>query len=108
MNYSGTTITAIGIGTNIFMAAAIAPMSAPALTVLGIMFFEHAGQATTRHHGDLAQMNCIAVIIGNVISAIHSVEKPVDAPVTVYVPMPEGSSSDAPVIKPGPRMLSTC
>src|SRR5438552_10077190 len=52
-----------------------------------------------------AQVNCTAVIIGNVISAVHSVAKPNDAPATAYVPMPEGSSSDAPVIKPGPRTI---
>jgi hypothetical protein len=45
-------------------------------------------------------------IIGSVKSAVHSVEKPREAPATAYVPMPDGSSSDAPVMRPGPRILS--
>src|SRR5205085_4652073 len=51
----------------------------------------------------LAQMNWTAAIRGKVKSAIQSVEKPNDAPAIEYVPMPEGSSSEAPVMSPGPR-----
>src|SRR4051794_31248602 len=50
-----------------------------------------------------AQTNCTTYIIGNVNNAVHSVEKPSAAPACAYVPMPDGSSSDAPVIRPGPR-----
>jgi hypothetical protein len=32
-------------------------------------------------------------------------ENPNDAPAKAYVPMPDGASSDAPVINPGPRIL---
>src|SRR5712671_1991639 len=53
----------------------------------------------------LAQMNCTAAIIGSVTGAIQSVAKPNDAPAWVYVPMPDGSSSEAPVISPGPRAI---
>src|SRR5947209_3645232 len=51
----------------------------------------------------LAQMNWTATIRGKVKSAIQSVEKPRLAPAIEYVPMPEGSSSEAPVISTGPR-----
>src|SRR5260370_21602557 len=53
----------------------------------------------------LAQMNCTEAISGKLISAVHSVPKPNDAPATAYVPMPDGSSSEAPVMSPGPRIL---
>src|SRR5437016_10321170 len=53
----------------------------------------------------LAHMNSTAVIIGKVASAVQRIENPSDAPATAYVPMPEGSSSDAPVIRPGPRIF---
>src|SRR6266850_1695977 len=46
-------------------------------------------------------------ISGKVRSAVHSVCSPRVAPATAYVPMPLGSSSDAPVTKPGPRILPT-
>jgi hypothetical protein len=48
-------------------------------------------------------MPCTTAIIGVVSRASHSIENPVLAPATEYVEMPEGSSSAAPVIKPGPR-----
>src|SRR5262245_46326754 len=50
-----------------------------------------------------AQMNWIAHIIGNVAAAVHSGASPSEAPACAYVPIPEGSSSDAPVTRPGPR-----
>jgi len=53
-----------------------------------------------------AQVNCTAVIIGKVMSAVHNAPNPNDAPATAYVPMPEGSSSDAHVINPGPRIIN--
>src|SRR5437764_7424698 len=39
--------------------------------------------------------------------AVQSVAKPSDAPACVYVPIPDGSSSEAPVINPGPRIIRT-
>ena len=53
----------------------------------------------------LAQVSKTAIINGKVNKAVHSVAKPSDAPATAYVPIPEGSSSEAPVISPGPRSL---
>src|SRR6266852_689077 len=50
-----------------------------------------------------AHINWTAAIRGNVSSAIHSVPYPYAAPATEYVEIPEGSSSAAPVISPGPR-----
>jgi hypothetical protein len=41
---------------------------------------------------------------GNVIIAIQRVAKPKPAPAWEYVAIPEGSSSLAPVITPGPSM----
>src|SRR4030088_3559357 len=46
-----------------------------------------------------------AAISGKVRSAIQSVWSPRLAPATAYVPIPLGSSSDAPVMKPGPRIM---
>src|SRR5712664_4780280 len=50
----------------------------------------------------LAQVSCTEAINGQVNRAVQSVVKPREAPATAYVPMPEGSSSDAPVTSPGP------
>src|ERR1700690_1305230 len=47
-----------------------------------------------------------AVIIGSIATVVQSVAKPYWAPACAYVPMPDGSSSDAPVIRPGPRTLN--
>ncbi len=44
----------------------------------------------------------IAAISGKVNSMTQHIEKPNCAPAWEYVAMPEGSSSDAPVIRPGP------
>src|SRR5207245_6807064 len=52
-----------------------------------------------------AQMFWTAAMSGKVSSAVQSVCNPSVAPATAYVPMPLGSSSDAPVMKPGPRIL---
>src|ERR1035437_4733871 len=46
-----------------------------------------------------------AVCMGSIAMVVQSVAKPYCAPAWAYVPMPEGSSSDAPVIRPGPRAL---
>ena len=46
-----------------------------------------------------------AAFNGYMSSAVHRVWRPSVAPATAYVPMPLGSSSDAPVMKPGPRIL---
>src|SRR5438105_2124481 len=53
----------------------------------------------------LAQVSRAAIINGNVNKAVQSVAKPSEAPATAYVPMPEGSSSEAPVTSPGPSRL---
>ena len=42
------------------------------------------------------------IISGSVRTAVHSVAYPSAAPACEYVPIPDGSSSDAPVISPGP------
>jgi hypothetical protein len=42
--------------------------------------------------------------MGVEIKATQSIEYPVAAPATEYVDIPEGSSSAAPVINPGPKM----
>src|SRR5437867_3908506 len=47
-------------------------------------------------------MNWTTAISGNVKSAVHSVANPNEAPAMTQVPTPEGSSSEAPVMKPGP------
>ena len=36
--------------------------------------------------------------MGRVTRAVHNVENPSEAPVTAYVPIPDGSSSEAPTI----------
>jgi hypothetical protein len=38
--------------------------------------------------------------------ANHSIPRPNFAPAWEYVAIPEGSSSDAPVIRPGPKNLN--
>ena len=50
-------------------------------------------------------MYCTDDIKGKVTRAIHKVANPNEAPAMAYVPIPEGSSSEAPVIKPGPRIF---
>jgi hypothetical protein len=42
---------------------------------------------------------------GNVMSAVQRVESPYAAPACEYVAIPEGSSSLAPVTRPGPRIF---
>jgi hypothetical protein len=48
-------------------------------------------------------MNWTAAIKGNEKSAVHRGRYPNNAPATEYVEMPDGSSSAAPVTRPGPR-----
>lgn len=48
-----------------------------------------------------AHINCTAPINGHVMRAVHSIAVPICAPAIDYVAMP-GSSSAAPVIRPGP------
>ena len=62
---------------------------------------KHSGQAFAGHHADPRAHALHHRHHGVVISASHSIE-PVLAPATEYVEMPDGSSSAAPVIKPGP------
>src|SRR5580765_4182930 len=49
-----------------------------------------------------AHINWTAVINGNENSAVQSGAYPKAAPTTEYVEIPDGSSSAAPVIRPGP------
>src|SRR5947207_12139530 len=48
-------------------------------------------------------MYCTASISGKDHRDNHNGARPSDAPACEYVPMLDGSSSDAPVIRPGPR-----
>jgi hypothetical protein len=52
-----------------------------------------------------AHIICTAAISGHVINAVQSSLVPSSAPATEYVAMPEGSSSAAPVMTPGPIAL---
>jgi hypothetical protein len=49
-----------------------------------------------------SQISCTAVISGNVTTLTHSSPYPCAAPAWLYVATPDGSSSLAPVIRPGP------
>jgi hypothetical protein len=51
-----------------------------------------------------AHINCTAHINGHETTAIHSSEVPNCAPASEYVVIPDGSSSAAPVISPGPSV----
>ena len=53
----------------------------------------------------LAHIYCTVASSGMLNNGTHSGWKPSDAPATAAVPMPLGSSSDAPEIRPGPRDL---
>jgi hypothetical protein len=53
-----------------------------------------------------AHISCTAAIKGKVIIAVQRVVKPKPAPACIYVAIPEGSSSLAPVISPGPSISS--
>ena len=50
----------------------------------------------------LAHISCIDAINGNVMRDVQSVVNPNLAPAWEYVAIPDGSSSLAPVISPGP------
>ena len=50
-----------------------------------------------------AHISCTAIIMGMVAMAVQRKLRPNMAPAWVYVAMPEGSSSLAPVTMPGPR-----
>ena len=51
-------------------------------------------------------ISCTAAMKGKEKGAVQSCWRPKAAPVCAYVPMPEGSSSEAPVMNPGPKLLS--
>src|SRR5438034_2551565 len=51
-----------------------------------------------------AQMSWIAAISGRLTTAVHSIPVPNAAPATAYVVTPLGSSSAAPVTRPGPSV----
>jgi hypothetical protein len=50
----------------------------------------------------LAAISWMATMSGKENSAVHNMENPNCAPACEYVAMPLGSSSDAPVMTPGP------
>ena len=50
-----------------------------------------------------AHMNCTQPMNGQVRNAVHNWAVPNCAPAIEYVAIPDGSSSAAPVIRPGPR-----
>jgi hypothetical protein len=52
-----------------------------------------------------AEISWIAAMRGYVRSIVQPMPKPSCAPAWLYVPIPDGSSSEAPVIRPGPRRL---
>ena len=54
-----------------------------------------------------AHIICTAAISGHVSSAVHSSLVPSCAPAMEYVAMPDGSSSAAPVMIPGPSDFSS-
>src|SRR5882672_2923331 len=94
------------------------PRSAPILTTLATTRRPHAPHRT--HLGyrsrttpanprpvtipSRAHIICTALIRGNENSAVQRGAYPNAAPVTEYVEIPDGSSSAAPVIRPGPRL----
>src|ERR1051325_362817 len=51
-----------------------------------------------------AHMSCTAAINGNASQAVQRARYPNCAPAIEYVPMPDGSSSEAPVTSPGPSI----
>jgi hypothetical protein len=55
-----------------------------------------------------AHISWTAVISGKDRIAVQSGRYPNEAPATEYVETPDGSSSAAPVIRPGPRSLKKC
>jgi hypothetical protein len=71
----------------------------------GIIFFKVVVRPTVVIKPTLAHISCIAAITGKVISAVHKVVKPNFAPAWEYVAIPGGSSSLAPVINSGPKIL---
>ena len=100
----------------IAVASAIPPRSAAMLNTLATTSSAQAPQRIDRGYRrrttpasprpvtipSRAHMSCTPAISGNEKSAVHSGAYPNDAPVTEYVEMPDGSSSAAPVTKPGP------
>src|SRR5260221_14214836 len=50
-----------------------------------------------------AHIICTAAMRGHVTNAVQSIVVPSWAPAIEYVAMPEGASSAAPVMRPGPR-----
>src|ERR1700682_5308694 len=96
--------------------AATAPRSAPRLMVLATSNARIAGPTiqlenlrrrltpspTPVWRAMRAQSSCITDIRGKVKSAVHKSPRPNWLPTWLYVPIPLGSSSLAPVISPGP------
>src|SRR5512141_2184393 len=97
-------------------ASAIPPRSAPTLMVLAMNSAPAAGASTHRGYfcrsapaspgpvtnPILAHIICAAAISGQSTGAVQSNVVPNCAPVLEYVAIPEGSSSAAPVMTPGP------
>src|ERR1017187_5696366 len=94
------------------------PRSAPMLNTFATISSRHAGHSTHREYRNRmappsprpvtipsrAHISCTAAISGKETRAVHRKEYPKTAPATEYVEIPEGSSSAAPVISPGPRL----
>ena len=106
-------------GNMILTEADIAPRSAPILMVLAIIrrldmgytilaeyfFFIKAANPFPLKRPIRAHISCMTIIVGNRNRVIHNIPRPNFAPAWVYVAMPDGSSSAAPVITPGPKAL---
>src|ERR1051325_7588970 len=101
----------------IFVTSAIPPRSAPMLKTFATIRRKQAlhniqrGQVRRKTPArprpvtipKRAHIIWTADIRGNEKRAVHNGAYPNKAPVTEYVDIPEGSSSAAPVIRPGPR-----
>src|SRR5438128_2343372 len=115
--YTGTQ-TAVRTWVTSAVVSAIPSRSAAMLIVLAIPSRAHANHVTQSGYRrrmtpaspspvtrpSRAHISWIAAIKGNEKNAVHSVAYPKLAPATEYVEIPDGSSSAAPVIKPGPRL----
>lgn len=115
-----TAVTTKGTSWNmILIEADIAPKSAPILILLAIIsrldigyttlveyfFFIKAAKPFPLKRPIRAHISCITIIVGNRNSIIHSIPRPNFAPTWEYVAISDGSSSAAPVIRPGPNAL---
>src|SRR5277367_4034014 len=104
-----------------FMPAPMATKSAATLRVLAMIktpkstatmdrpvrrnrFVANSPRPTPVASAVRSQISCTAAMSGKVNKAVHRKPRPCAAPAWAYVATPEGSSSDAPVTRPGPRI----